>query len=116
MMVIEYQVYETEVYTKWCSTLKDERAKARIDKRIDRAKYGNFGDWKTELGEVRAMRIDYGPGYRLYYVTRGKRIIILLSGGDKRNQQADIRKQLILPRRYNNALEIKKMGCNRAHG
>lgn len=65
-MIAEYQVYETEVYTKWLSSLKDERAKARIDKRIDRAKYGNFGDWKTEVGEVRTMRIDYGPGYRLY--------------------------------------------------
>jgi len=91
-MVIEYQVYETEVYTKWYTALKDERAKARIDKRIDRAKYGNFGDWKTEAGEVRAMRIDYGPGYRLYYVIRDNKVIILLCGGDKRNQQADIKK------------------------
>ena len=91
-MAIEYQVYETDVYTKWYGSLKDERAKARIDKRIDRAKYGNFGDWKTETGEVRAMRIDYGPGYRLYYVLRDSRMIILLCGGDKRNQQADIKK------------------------
>jgi putative addiction module killer protein len=91
-MTTEYQVYETEFYTKWFASLKDERAKARIDKRIDRAKYGNFGDWKTESGEVRAMRIDYGPGYRLYYVIRDNRIIILLCGGDKRNQQTDIKK------------------------
>jgi len=91
-MVTEYQVYETDVYTKWYGSLKDERAKARIDKRIDRAKYGNFGDWKTESGEVKAMRIDYGPGYRLYYVIRDYRIIILLCGGDKRNQQTDINK------------------------
>ena len=70
LMVAEYQVYETDVYTKWYGSLRDEKAKARIDKRIDRAKYGNFGDWKTEAGEVRAMRIDYGPGYRLYYVVR----------------------------------------------
>jgi putative addiction module killer protein len=91
-MIVEYQVYETEVYTKWFASLKDEKAKARIDKRIDRAKYGNFGDWKTEAGEVRAMRIDYGPGYRLYYVIRDNRLIVLLCGGDKRNQQADIKK------------------------
>ena len=91
-MIAEYQVYETEVYTKWFASLNDERAKARIDKRIDRAKYGNFGDWKTEAGEVRAMRIDYGPGYRLYYCIRDAKIIILLCGGDKRNQQADINK------------------------
>jgi len=95
-MTTEYQVYETEVYTKWYGSLKDERAKARIDKRIDRARYGNFGDWKTEEGEVRTMRIDYGPGYRLYYVIRDNRIIILLCGGDKRNQQADINKAAIL--------------------
>ena len=91
-MAAEYHIYETSVYTKWYNSLKDERAKARIDKRIDRAKYGNFGDWKTEAGEVKAMRIDYGPGYRLYYVIRGNRIIILLCGGTKHNQQADIRK------------------------
>jgi putative addiction module killer protein len=95
-MIAEYQVYETEVYTKWFTSLKDERAKARIDKRIDRAKYGNFGDWKIEAGEVRAMRIDYGPGYRLYYCMRDNRIIVLLCGGDKRNQQADIKKAIKL--------------------
>jgi putative addiction module killer protein len=97
-MITEYQVYETEVYTKWFASLKDERAMAHIDKRIDRAKYGNFGDWKTEAGEVRAMRIDYGPGYRLYYVTRDNRIIVLLCGGDKHNQQADIKKATELAR------------------
>ena len=95
-MVAEYQVYETEVYTKWVTSLKDERAKARIDKRIDRARFGNFGDWKTEAGEVRAMRIDYGPGYRLYFTIRDNSIIILLCGGDKRNQQADIKKAVEL--------------------
>ena len=95
-MIAEYQVYETEVYTKWFASLKDERAKARIAKRIDRAKFGNFGDWKTEAGEVKAMRIDYGPGYRLYYCLRDNTIIILLCGGDKRNQQADINKAVEL--------------------
>ena len=91
-MIAEYQVFETEVYTKWFASLKDEKAKARIDKRIDRAKYGNFGDWKTEAGEVRAMRVNYGPGYRLYYVIRDNSLVILLCGGDKRNQEADIKK------------------------
>jgi putative addiction module killer protein len=97
-MVAEYQIYETEVYTKWFASIKDQKAKARIDKRVDRAKYGNFGDWKTEAGEVRAMKIDYGPGYRLYYVIRDRTIIILLCGGDKRNQQADIKKATELAR------------------
>jgi len=95
-MITEYQVYETEVYTKWFTSLKDERVKARIDKRIDRAKHGNFGDWKTEVGEVRTMRIDYGSGYRLYYVIRDNKLIVLLCGGDKRNQQADIKKAVTL--------------------
>ncbi|WP_461257691.1 type II toxin-antitoxin system RelE/ParE family toxin [Treponema sp. R80B11-R83G3] len=95
-MIAEYQVYETEVYTKWFASLNDERAKARIDKRIDHAKHGNFGDWKTETGDVRTMRIDYGPGYRLYYVIRNNKLIILLCGGDKRNQQADIKKAAAL--------------------
>ena len=93
-MSAKYEVYETSIYTKWFTSLKDERAKARIDKRIDRAKYGNFGDWKTELGEVRAMRIDYGPGYRLYYVIREEKIVILLCGGTKHNQEADINKAI----------------------
>jgi len=95
-MITEYQVYETEVYTKWFASLKDERAKARIDKRIDRAKHGNFGDWKTEAGEVRAIRVNYGPGYRLYYVIRDNSLIILLCGGDKRNQETDIKKAVDL--------------------
>ena len=95
-MITEYQVYETDVYTKWFASLKDEKAKARIDKRIDRAKYGNFGDWKTEAGEVRAMRVNYGPGYRLYYVIRDNSLIILLCGGDKHNQEADIKKAVDL--------------------
>jgi len=95
-MISEYQVYETEVYTKWFDSLNDDRAKARIDKRIDRAKYGNLGDWKTEAGEVKAMRIDYGSGYRLYYCIRGDKMIILLCGGVKRTQQADIKKAIKL--------------------
>jgi putative addiction module killer protein len=95
-MITEYQVYETDVYTKWFTSLRDERAKARIDKRIDRAKHGNFGDWKTEAGEVRTMRVDYGSGYRLYYVIRDNKLIVLLCGGDKRNQQADIKKAVAL--------------------
>ena len=104
-MATEYQVLETETYTKWFASLNDERAKARIDKRIDRAKFGNFGDWKTEAGEVKAMRIDYGPGYRLYYVIRDGKIIILLCGGDKRNQQADIKKAVKFAKEIQNGFK-----------
>ena len=87
-----YQVEQSEIFVQWFRELKDARAKDRIKARIERAAMGNFGDWKTEDGEVRAMRIDYGPGYRLYYTIRGRRVIILLCGGDKRTQEADIRK------------------------
>ena len=87
-----YEIVQTETFTQWFRELKDRRAKDIIKSRVERAAMGNFGDWKTEDGEVRAMRIDYGPGYRLYYTIRGRRVIILLCGGDKRTQEADIRK------------------------
>jgi putative addiction module killer protein len=91
-IVIVYEVSQTEVFAQWLNKLKDIRAKARIRARIERAKMGNFGDWSPEGGEVRAMRIDYGSGYRLYYTIRGNAVVILLCGGDKRNQEADIKK------------------------
>ena len=87
-----YQIEETETFISWREGLKDSLAQRRILARIVRADNGNFGDWVAESGEVKAMRIHYGPGYRLYYVIRGNTIIFLLCGGDKRTQQADIRR------------------------
>lgn len=87
-----YEIEQTETFIKWLHNLKDIQLKARIRARIERAVMGNFGDWSPEGGEVRAMRIDYGPGYRLYYTIRNSRIIILLCGGNKQTQKADIRK------------------------
>ena len=89
---MEFEVEQTAVFRDWRENLKDPQAKRRIRARIDRVYSGNFGDWKTESGEVRAMRIDYGPGYRLYYVIRGNKIVFLLCGGDKSSQSADIKK------------------------
>jgi putative addiction module killer protein len=89
---VEYEVVETEDFSLWRENLRDLQAKRRIQARIDRVILGNFGDWKTEEGEVRAMRIDYGPGYRLYYVIREKKVVFLLCGGDKRSESADIKK------------------------
>jgi putative addiction module killer protein len=86
-----YDLEQTEVFTKWLNGLKDIRAKARIRARIERAGMGNFGDWSPEGGELRAMRIDYGPGYRLYYTIKSGKVIVLLCGGDKRGQNADIK-------------------------
>ena len=83
---------ETEVFKNWRENLQDTQAKHRIQARIDRVILGNFGNWKTESGEVRAMKIDYGPGYRLYYVIRDNKVVFLLCGGNKRNQTADIKR------------------------
>jgi putative addiction module killer protein len=87
-----YEIEQTETFTAWLKELKDNKAKARIRARIERAGKGNFGDWSPEGGEVRAMRIDYGPGYRLYFTIRGNRVVFLLCGGDKRTQESDINK------------------------
>ena len=86
-----YEIEQSETFSAWLHDLKDYRAKARIRARIERAGKGNFGDWSPEGGEIRAMCIDYGPGYRLYFTVRGKHIIFLLCGGDKRTQKADIK-------------------------
>ena len=87
-----YEIEQTEVFIKWFNDLRDIRAKARIRARIERAGMGNFGDWSPEGGEVRAMCIDYGPCYRLYYTIHNNTVVILLCGGDKRTQAADIKK------------------------
>ena len=69
---------------------KDRRAIAKIDTRLDRAKEGNFGDHKFEREGVWEMRIDYGPGYRIYYAFDNNDVVILLVGGDKITQDADV--------------------------
>ena len=92
---MEYEVSETEDFRIWRDNLRDLKAKHRIQARIDRVISGNFGDWKTEYGEVKAMRIDYGPGYRLYYIIRKKKVF-LLCGGDKHSQAADIKRAVML--------------------
>ena len=84
------EVRTTEVFTRWFDGLRDRRARARIQARIDRLEMGHFGD-VAPVGEgVSEMRIFYGPGYRVYFVQRGPVVVILLSGGDKSTQAADI--------------------------
>ena len=91
-MVAEYQIFETEVYTKWFASLKDEKVKARIDKRIERIKNGNFGDAKTVDNGISELRLQFGSGYRIYYMQHVQTIVILLCGGDKSTQENDIKK------------------------
>jgi putative addiction module killer protein len=86
-----YEIEKTETFSTWLHSLKDSQVRARVRARIERARFGNFGDWSPEGGEIRAMRIDHGPGYRLYFTLRGDRIVILLCGGDKHTQEADIK-------------------------
>lgn len=85
-----FQLHETTVFSDWLGSLRDRRARARIIDRLKRASNGNFGDYKSVKDGVFEMRVDVGPGYRVYYVQRGKQLVILLCGGDKRTQQADI--------------------------
>ena len=79
-----------DVIGEWLSGLKDTQARARIAVRIDRLRAGNFGDCKPIREGVWEMRIDYGPGYRVYYGMLGKHCVLLLCGGDKRKQTSDI--------------------------
>jgi len=81
---------QTETFRKWRIRLKDERARALIASRLDRLAYGNAGDVKPVGQGISELRIDYGPGYRVYFQKRGNIIIILLCGGDKRTQAKDI--------------------------
>ncbi len=83
------EIRQTEAFATWRRALRDPRAQAAIASRIARAQLGNFGDAKP-IGEgVSEMRIHYGPGYRLYYVRRGRELIILLCGGSKGSQAGD---------------------------
>lgn len=86
------EVRKTATFTKWFKSLKDRRAKARIQVRIDRLEMGHFGDVKPVGEGVSELRIFYGPGYRVYFVQKGAVVVILLSGGEKSSQQADIAK------------------------
>ena len=92
------EIRETKVYADWFSKLRDRGAKARIDTRIRRLSLGNPGDVKPVGAGVSELRINYGPGYRIYFIQRGSDVIILLGGGDKRTQQQDIKKALELAR------------------
>jgi len=81
-----------DVYRDWYDKLRDIKARIAIDRRINRIELGNFGDHKFLRDGVCELRIDVGPGYRVYYAVAGTQIVLLLLGGDKRTQDADIDK------------------------
>lgn len=85
-----FQLAETDEFHHWLGSLADRRAATRVVDRIKRASNGNFGDAKPVGSGVSEMRIDYGPGYRVYFFRRGKTLVVLLCGGDKKSQKADI--------------------------
>ena len=87
-----FELRQTQVFEKWFLGLKDRQAREAIAKRLVRIEVGHFGDVKSLGDGVSKFRIQHGPGYRLYYAMRGKRIIILLCGGEKGSQARDIRK------------------------
>jgi putative addiction module killer protein len=81
---------QTEEFEAWLAELKDQIARKRIGQRIARIAIGNFGDVKSVGDKVAELRIDYGPGYRVYFTRQGNTVVILLCGGDKSSQNRDI--------------------------
>ena len=86
------EIYKTDIFIKWLDGLRDIRARAKIMIRIERLAMGNPGDVKALGKGISEMRINYGPGYRVYYKQQGPQIVILLAGGDKKTQTKDIKR------------------------
>lgn len=92
------RIQATEVYRDWVNALKDRMLRARIQVRVDRLAHGNPGQHRHLSDGVSELKIDLGPGYRVYYTERNGELIVLLAGGDKSSQQRDIRSAIALAR------------------
>jgi len=88
------EIIQSETFKRWRDGIKDRQALARINARIRRLAGGNPGDVKPVRAGVSELRIDYGPGYRVYFIRRGPLVIVLLAGSDKRTQDADIERAI----------------------
>ncbi len=99
-----FEVRQTQRFAAWLDGLADQRAMERIAQRIVRLEAGLFGDTKSVGGGVSELRIDHGPGYRVYFMRQGKALILLLCGGDKQGQRSDIRLAQAM------AKELKELG------
>ena len=93
-----FEIRQTTAFAEWFENLRDRQARSRIDVRIRRLSIGNPGDVEPVGEGVSELRIDYGPGYRVYFVRRGPALVIVLAGGDKRTQNRDIRRAIELAR------------------
>jgi putative addiction module killer protein len=93
------EIRKTSIFDRWLRRLRDRKAVARIQSRIDRLQIGLLGDVKPAGEGVSEMRIDYGPGYRIYFVQLGRELVILMTGGDKSTQRQDIAKAMELARK-----------------
>ena len=85
-----HDVLQTKEFDRWFKSLRDDRAVARIASALDRIQLGLIGDWKSVGSGVSELRINYGPGYRLYFTLRNGRVVVLLCGGSKSSQKRDI--------------------------
>ncbi len=94
------RVEKTDEYRTWIDALKDRSGRARILMRVDRLIHGNPGAYRNLSEGISELKIDVGPGYRVYYAIRGERLLLLLAGGDKSSQQKDIAKALELNRNF----------------
>ena len=92
------EIRKTDEFAQWLDGLRDIKARARVQARLDRMAEGNPGDVKPVGEGVSELRIDFGPGYRVYFKSRGRELIVLLAGGDKKTQANDIKAALRLAR------------------
>jgi putative addiction module killer protein len=99
-----FEIRQTETYRRWFLRLRDPNAQKRILARVVRLSQGLFGDTKPVGEGVFELRIDYGPGYRVYYFRRGLSVVILLAGGDKRSQARDIKIAIALSKEAKDAI------------
>ena len=96
--VVGIEILQSEDYEKWFESLHDTQTRARISIRLRRLSLGNPGDVRPVGSGVSELRVDYGPGYRIYFITRGATKVILLGGGDKGTQRQDIERAIELAR------------------